>query len=440
VSATIERLIASTPQGPMLAGLLWRAPSAGRSRARALQEAKSLTADATHYAVAEVNGQLRYGMYQARASEESVALPKLAQSAAACFALRVGAQAPNAALVLTVPAAGQRKEDKYFVVCLEDGVPAVDVLSNEVEARNALGAEDRPIWSDNPVAYPNSAAADFEWLATAAGKSTRLQSIPLNPWPLVGIGVALAVVAGGWGWMQHARRAEEARQALEAARAADPVPRYLAALQSRRPAMAADRQAMVAAVDALFLLRTWVPGWQLATADCVAASQTCADEWVRKGGTWDDLRRHWPQARLELVQAPGGAAPLLDRARLTHPVAIPRVDLVAAAAPLLTLPQAFAAAGPQWQVWRTADLPLEFKKPTLWPRLSEVPASFQHPSAVLAGDVELRNVPGPFILEALRTAPKFISWEAVHLDVNEGSDARLALKFSASGVFYVASR
>src|SRR6516225_6302959 len=177
----IERLIASTPQGELLGGLFWRAPSAGKSRSRALQEARSLTADATHYVQSQVGEHVRYGMYQPRASEEGMALPKLTVSAAGCFSRLVGAAAPNAALVLAVAAAGQRKEDKYFVVCLEDGVPVVDVLSNEIEARNALGAEDRPIWSDNPVAYPNCEPADFAWLATGADKSVRVQAIPVNP-------------------------------------------------------------------------------------------------------------------------------------------------------------------------------------------------------------------------------------------------------------------
>jgi len=177
----IERLIASTPQGELLGGLFWRAPSAGKSRARALQEAKSLTTDATHYAQSQVGEHVRYGMYQPRASEEGMALPKLTLSAAGCFSRLVGASAPNAALVLTVASSGHRKEDRYFVVCLEDGVPVVDVLSNEIEARNALGAEDGPIWSDNPVAYPSCTPADFAWLASGADRAVRVQPIPINP-------------------------------------------------------------------------------------------------------------------------------------------------------------------------------------------------------------------------------------------------------------------
>ena len=47
---------------------------------------------------------------------------------------------------------------------------------------------------------------------------------------------------------------------------------------------------------------------------------------------------------------------------------------------------------------------------------------------------------GPFIAEALNSAPDFVSWESVRVDLAEGSDARGLLKFSATGVFYVAAR
>src|SRR5438309_7207410 len=44
----------------------------------------------------------------------------------------------------------------------------------------------------------------------------------------------------------------------------------------------------------------------------------------------------------------------------------------------------FSDAGPQLQRWRTADVVVELKKPALWPRVAEVPPSFEHPAAVLA--------------------------------------------------------
>jgi hypothetical protein len=436
----IERLIASTPQGELLGGLFWRAPSAGKSRTRALQEARSLTTDATHYVQSQVGEHVRYGMYQPRASEEGLALPRLTLSAAGCFSRLVGGAAPNAALMLKVPAGGQRKEDKYFVVCLEDGVPVIDVLSNESDARDALGAEDRPIWSDNVVAYPSATPADFPWLATGADKAVRLLPIPINPWPFLSTGLLVLTVCAGWMGMQRYERAEAARRALEAVRAADPVPRYLAALAAQAPRMAVDRDALVAAVADMFSYPVRIPGWSLASAECDARLQACTRDWVRRGGTFDDLRRALPLDSFEMIAPAGSVIPSLDAARTSRPARLPRGPLAARRGTLPSLQEALSNAGARLQTWRTAELAIDLRQPFLWPKVPDLPPTFRHARAVLAGEVEMRGVPGPFILEALHTAPDFISWEAVRVDIGEGADVKTLLKFSARGVFYAAAR
>jgi hypothetical protein len=438
--AIIERMLASTAQGDLLGGLFWRAPTAGQGRSRALAEARALTSDATHWAQAQTGAHVRYGLFQPRASEEGVRLHKGTLAAAACFARLVGHQAPNAALVLTVPASAQRKEDKYFVVCLEDGVPVIDVLSNEIDARNALGGEDRPIWSDNPVAYPNCETADFVWLAAGGDRLARLQPMPINAWPVVGIGLLASASLGAWLLVQHLHRVDVERKAALAARAADPAPRYLAALAAQQPAMAVDRPTLVAAAREMFGYRTWIPGWSLASAECSARTRSCSRDWVRRGGSFDDLRRALPEEGLEMLVPQGSTVPALDIARTTHPFKVGRRTLLASGRPLRSLQAAISEAGPQLQRWRTADIAIELKKPALWPHLADVPPSFQHPAAVLAGDVDMHNIPGPFIVEALNSAPDFVSWESVRVDLGEGSDARGLLKFSATGVFYVAAR
>ena len=438
--ATIERMIASTAQGDLLGGLFWRAPTAGQGRSRALVEARALTSDATHWAQAQVGAHVRYGLFQPRASEEGVRLPKGTLAAAACFSRLVGQQAPNAALVLAVPASAQRKEDKYFVVCLEDGVPVIDVLSNEIDARNALGGEDRPIWSDNPVAYPNCETADFAWLVSGGDRLARLQPMPINPWPIVGTGLAAAASLGAWLLVQHVHRVEAERKASAAARAADPTPRYLAALAGQQASMATDRPTFIAAAREIFGYRTWIPGWSLASAECSARAQVCTRDWVRHGGSFDDLRRAFPDDALEMLVPQGSSVPALDVARTKHSFKVARHTMLDPRRPLRSLQATFSDAGPQLQRWRTADVVVELKKPALWPRVPEVPTSFQPPAAVLAGDVDMHNVLGPFIVEALSMAPDFVSWESVRVDLGEGSDARGLLKFSATGVFYVASR
>ncbi len=438
--ANIERLIASTAHGELLGGLFWRAPTAGQGRSRALLEARALTSDATHWAQAQVEPHVRYGLFQPRASEEGVRLPKSTLAAAACFSRLVGTRAPNAALVLTVPASAQHKEDKTFVVCLEDGVPVTDVLANEADARNALGGEDRPIWSDNPVAYPNCEPADFAWLAAGGDRSARLQPMPVNPWPLIGAGAAVSISVAAWMSGQHLHRVDADRRIAAAARAADPVPRYLAALAGQQSDMAADRATLVAAAREMFGYRTWIPGWNLASAECSAKARACTRDWVRRGGSFDDLRKVLPDEALEMLVPQGSGVPAFDVARTSHPLRILRRSMLDPRRPLRSLQVAISDAGPQLQRWRTADVVIELKSPALWPRVADVPATFRHPAAVLAGEVDMHNVPGPFIVEALDGAPDFISWESVRVDLGEGSDARGLLKFSAKGVFYVGSK
>jgi hypothetical protein len=151
------------------------------------------------------------------------------------------------------------------------------------------------------------------------------------------------------------------------------------------------------------------------------------------------LQRALPQDALEMLVPQGSSVPALDIARTKHPFKVARHSLLEPGRPLRALQAAFSDVGPLLQRWRTADVVLELKKPSLWPRVAEVPTSFEHPGAVLAGDVDLHDVPGPFIAEALGSAPDFVSWESVRVDLGEGSDARGLLRFSATGVFYVAA-
>lgn len=201
-------LIAQTSAGPLLGGLDWRLSLNGRHSTRALQEMAATDEGCTHYVLFKSNGPVLYGLYNGLTDKKP---PNNAMAAAACFAQRVGLQAPNAALVLPVTSpevegnAGSEADEgahrRFLVVVLADGAPLVDAVLNESSVRNTIGSEARPMWAFNDVDYPGCAVVDHEWLVEGAMPSTRLHRVPRNPWPvMVLIGLAAIAFAISWGY------------------------------------------------------------------------------------------------------------------------------------------------------------------------------------------------------------------------------------------------
>jgi hypothetical protein len=442
---SIERIIATVPGTALVAGLEWRPPTGGKPSRAALAEARALT-DASHFALVQSGSQTVYGLFTLRPSEEGQKLPKTACAAAALFAQRVGREAPNGALVLQLPAV-EDSQAKLYLVTLEEGVPTIDMLGTEVDVLRALGDDDRPIWADDPVRFPRAETVDLAWLAGLAGesgdRSARIQRVPVNPWPAVGL--TLLVVAGAAGWLawQQRKHAEEKRLADAAAAAADPVPKYLGALAAQSANMVTSREQLVAVTRHLFELPAFVPGWQLRAVDCGAiagvATPSCRATWVRRGGGFDELKRALPAQALVIEPGAAGATPSLDQAATRWNVDLGRHAIGAS---LPTFEAAIDQAGSLLQRWKTADFALDLKPPTLWPVVADVPASFAHPRALKRGLITAKGVPAPLVVEALQAAPAWISWDGVHLDVADlaAGSARSQLKFTLNGTYYVAAR
>ena len=438
---SIERVVAETSAGPMLGGLDWRPPTGGAHSNRALQEAKNQT-DATHFTLLESFGLVRYGLYKARPSEEALKLPKGLVSAAACFANLVGEEYPDAALVLPVSSDDERTEQKYLVIVLDDGVPHIDAVVNEMSARDTIGSEERPLWAFSEGKYPNCKLVNFEWLSGGADKASKVQPIPINPWPLLSLMALFALSMVGWWGYQNAKKTEDARRLVAEAAAADPVPKYLAALSTQSNTMANRRADVVGSLGKLFELEATIPGWQLTAVDCGASPQQCALTWSRQGGTFDDIRDTLPTQTLIPVKPQGAPVPLLDAATTQVPWHVRRESLLTgpqAITPLPSFDDAMADVMPLLQVWRTAGLSIEIKPAALWPNLPGIARELRHPSAVLRGGIVISGVPGPFIQEVLETAPPWIQWEGVRAELGDGGDTRGRLSFKATGIYYVSS-
>lgn len=436
----IERIVGQTSAGPMIGGLDWRPPSHGKHSTRNLHDTKSQT-DATHYTLLEFKGLLRYGLYRARPAEEMHKLPKGVISAAACFSNLVGEHAPNGALVLPVESGDERQEQKYLVVVLEDGVPHIDAVVTETAARDTMGSEERPTWAYSDIKYPNCELVDYEWLAKGASKAVRVLPIPTNPWPVVTLALIVAIVIGSWWVYGQARKAELARAEAIRASQNDPVPKYLGALSVQAESMATKRADVVVSLERIFDLRVTIPGWQLTEVDCVAGRQQCVSYWTRKGGTYQDIKAALPSETLVPVNLAGSNLPALDQATTVAPWPVKKQSLLNGADKPGAIPsfdRAMNDVGPLLQVWRTAGLDVELKPATLWPAVEGVPPEFKHPSALLRGEILIGSIPGPFIKEVLETAPPWIQWESLRVDLSEGN-MRGRLNFKVMGNYYVSS-
>lgn len=435
----IERIVAQSSAGPLLGGLDWRPPSNGKHSTRALHEAKSHT-DSTHFALLEANGLTRYGLYKPRPSEELLKLPKGALSAAACFAHLVGAQAPNAALVLPVESTDEREEQKYLVVVLDEGVPHIDAVVTEVSARDTIGSEERPMWAFSNVKYPNCEVVDHEWLASAGSRGTKIQTIPINPWPAVVLLGLVVISVGSWWGYQKAQKAEEALRLAREAAAADPVPKYLAALAMQSAQSATQRADLISGLQQVFRLDVRIPGWKLSAVECSATQQHCLLTWGRLGGTFDDIRKALPDHTLVPVNGAAGAAlPLLDTAATMVKWPVQREALATAVPTLPRFDDAMQSAVPLLQVWTTAGLKVDVRPALLWPAVPSVPPAFRHPAAVRSGQFLVSGVPGPFVQEVIETAPPWVQWESLGAELGDGSDAR-RLNFKVTGNYYVSGQ
>ncbi|MDL5034355.1 type 4b pilus protein PilO2 [Pelomonas sp. APW6] len=439
---SIDRIIAQSGTGTLVAGLTWRPVTGGKHSRKRLDEARAQL-DATHYVVQSGAHAAAYGFFVPRPSEEGQRLPKGAASAAAVFASIVGTDHPNAALLLRLGDA-----DRFYLVTLDDGMPTLDMVNDLHSVLEALGEEKRPIWSDQEEldGHALQEAVDLHWLTGhPPGKSARLLAAPVNILPALVITAVVVLAVGGWqAWSQH-KKAQERKRAEQEAREADPLPKYLAALVASRSRMYSDRGDLQRLVGQLLAMPAKVvrkgsgsPAWQLMMVQCYAAERYCKATWQRQGGSFEELKAALPNMSL-VLETKNGSAPSLDIAEmrftptwsrnLTSTPQLPQFD------------QAFVSGGSLFQLWKNAGMSVDVKGPDLWPKAAGVPSSFNTPHGVWRGEVTVSSVPGPFLAEVIKAAPAWMSWEYLKVELPSNSLAPASLvKFTMTANYYVASK
>lgn len=430
----------------LVAGLEWRPPGNGVASRSALREAQRLT-DATHYvSVIEEGAQVMYGLH-APMAEDQKPLPRSAHSAAAMFASASReAGHRSAALLLRLPAKHESQAfTSYYLVVIEDGLPLMDLVGDRERVLHALGHDGhRMLWSDDPVEFPGAYPASLEWLSRLPSTGARIVRVPINLVPVLATVCVVATFAAGWFALEQQREVQKQKELAEQARLSDPAPRYLDALQAARARMVSSRQDFLRVAGQVYDLPVFAAGWQLLAAQCVALDGLCLATWRRRGGDYAGLAQALPNHELLLAagQGSGGAdgtvtrqVPNLDEARTRWRVSVARSDLTQVPA----LRDAIEKGSTVFQQWKLAEMRVDWREPSMWPKVADVGADFAHPQSMRKGDLVVEDVPMPLAFEVLQAAPAWVSWERLDLTVSDpAGEPRRAVNLKITGDFYVA--
>lgn len=359
------------------------------------------------------------------------------------LAVAVGRMFPNENVVCALTMRGRTQA---VVIVVEAGVPLQDNVRSIEEAQSEAsshaaahtGWEYRVVTNDlGTFQFGDLIDEDQFW--EQVDSATQIRRVPINATGMA-VGLAVTLALGAAVVFVQDYRAEQERQArLAAQRAADPLPKYRAALPLALSSLGLNADGMREVLLALGAQPLWQVGWRLEQVSCLAQEAlACRTKWVRDGGTTDRLQAARAAAGEE-IESDGAAS--LAFLRLPINVAlsgIPDSDLQ-------QLPDAATtrvASTPIFQTWDTkvgtsgVMLQLEPAE-SRWPEVSGV-----NLNSLPAGEVVLvRKLavagPLPSMLDVLATAPKNIWWRALNIKlVAGGSEANAVMTVSIEGAQY----
>lgn len=363
-------------------------------------------------------------------------LPKGSHSLAACFA-KWAIDHPVAALVLTLP------KGEYAVVTVLNGLPGTDHIYKDAAAAMAEVASQMrthpalSVFADDAVMFPTTLLDHglLESIAAASGKDTLIRPLPINilkllAWSLIAMG-ALA----GYQYHRQSSAEQAQRERIEKARLANPVPKYLTALEARRHELGASRPSLVEAYRSALRIPVQVDGWNLSKVECLYPGQ-CSSVYTRSTGTYRQLR-----AEIDFMKLDKGESMNLNEAKMVWQQPMPPAP-VEPPDRLMSLPAFISGeSGSQLQTWMLAGLGVQMQKPSLWPEVPGVSADFRHEAALAVGQFEVTNVRLPILEEVVSKAPSNVIWKSFTLDFSDqNSNALEKARATAKGIYYVVQK
>lgn len=429
----------------LLAGLDWRLlPVEGKQDAQLREIGKDRGAthaavcQSTHTEEVKQRGKVRQvsrasaGYYS---SVDGTKLPKGTHSVAAAFA--TWARDHENALLCV-----QTDENTIAVVIVSNGLPVTDRLEKTWQSafeQVKPWLQDHPgasIFSDNQALFPGSLQSEdlLRSVSKATSRATLIRPIPVDTVRLVVLASAVLVAIGGYHYYTS-WKAEKARQeALARQRAADPVPKYLAALTPARSNMGTSRESLLAALDRADKILLVPTGWATRRIECSAAGG-CLAIFARTTGTYEDLTKALPELTLDRTYSPNIN---LNEARMVWTQEMKPSGMPPGQPATLLTDFLKGDSASLLQDWLVAGLSIQVAPPQLWPQVPGVPSTFKHPQAMGAGRFELNGVALPQLREAIGKAPSNVFWQGWAIDVGDAKQAPLErARARITGTYYV---
>lgn len=364
---------------------------------------------------------------------EDAGLPRNAHSLASAFALWT-AEHKNAVLNVRIA------EEQWAVVVVIKGLPVLDKVVREAREAFELtrsyiaDGEEFSVFSDDAEKYPS--ALDQEDLlgkiASAVDKRTAIKAVPPDLAKSALLIVLVLAAVGGFFYWKHWKEEKARLLALEQAREADPVPKYLNALAAARQQVGLDRSSIRAAVDFAMRIPTSPDGWSATRVGCTLETG-CEAVFARTTGTFAGLAKTIPF--LSLTPAP---AINLNEARMTWQQELlpAKLDPATQLPPMTNFVQGAEAS--KLQDWLVAGLTLQLSPQQLWPKAPGVPDSFKHPEALATGRFDIDSIAIPQLLEAVSLAPSNVVWTGWSIELGDLKQEALSrAKARLTGNYYV---
>lgn len=309
------------------------------------------------------------------------------------------------------------------VVVVESGIPTIDEIKPIEEAqaitlRYASGGTGfvYAVFTNDMGTFGGADHTNLiadEALFALADKTTLLVGKPINVVAVaLGLLVLVAAVAGYFAYADYASKRARL-EAVKRAAAADPAPRYEAALVAGLANMGPTRQSLQNLLQMMQQYPVSQGGWLLTGITCASATAQCASSWLRESGTTQDLasaRKEFGE-QLEIEDS-------LLRVRLIRQVRLDNAGMPAGA--ITGGAEAAIALDSLLQRWSNAGLEVSYSRAAAqpWPAAPGVELSALRPGLLVSRSPVSVIAPLHLAQEVLSQTPERLWWSDLSTSVD----------------------